>query len=43
MSDQTYFTRKEAAAEVRVSEETIKRAINSGRLLKAWFDALVDA
>ncbi|MBO9524305.1 MAG: excisionase family DNA-binding protein [Nocardioidaceae bacterium] len=32
MSGQTYFTRREAAAEMRVSEKTIERAIASGRL-----------
>ena len=32
MSGQSFFTRDEAAAEVRVSPKTIERAINTGRL-----------
>ena len=32
MSAKTYFTREEAAEEVRCSVDTIKRAINAGKL-----------
>lgn len=32
MSAQAFFTREEAAAECRVSEKTIARAINTGKL-----------
>lgn len=32
MSAPVFYTRKEAAAVLRVSEDTVRRAINSGRL-----------